>query len=618
MFLGTDAVGIKRRMAAHELAERGEGDDGASAPAAGDAASSSSGMPRGGIKRRMQESSPTETAASGSGTEGPLWRRLVKKWAQGELSSAEVQKMAMASEGQGAFGMNDLAKIGNYGANPQNCFRAMKNLLGLPDGAPSFTFFEIPTIHGPTTPHPFLLPHEFFASQFAQQREAWTSAIAGPPNAALDVWRSMRGTDFMKAHPNLARRTWSNTIPLGMHGDGAAFSHQDSVYTFSWNSLVGTGQTIAKRFVATFMKKSDMVEGTVDAISRVLAWSFNILLSGTTPNEDWTGAPLEGGGHALAGGWRGALCQARGDWAYYCEFFKFPQWNCADRMCWLCGASSVDPAMAWTTFSDAAGWRKKRWSHDGYLAFLRRCGLAIPPMLVAAIGFRLECVMIDVLHTVDLGVASHVIANVMFLFAVMRSVFGGGTQEKKIEKLMAHMQSWYSSNKPSSNVKGKLTVERIRTRGGWPKLKAKAAATRHLAGYALALVQEFGTPDDRRVLAVCQLLVKFYAFLDSESQFMGPVAKAEMPKLGRQLVGIYSSLAQDAVNARVKMWKLMPKLHLFLHLCEWQSVELGNPRYYWTYPDEDLAGLMAQVATSCHPRTMHTAALFKWLHLTFG
>ena len=44
------------------------------------------------------------------------------------------------------------------------------------------------------------------------------------------------------------------------------------------------------------------------------------------------------------------------------------------------------------------------------------------------------------------------------------------------------------ANKSMSRVQGKLTVERLRTDGGWPKLKAKAAATRHLVHFALELV----------------------------------------------------------------------------------------------------------------------------------
>ena len=166
---------------------------------------------------------------------------------------------------------------------------------------------------------------------------------------------------------------------------------------------------------------------------------------------------------------------------------------------------------------------------------------------------------------------------------------------------------------------GKITADRIRTKGGWPKLKAKAAATRHLARYVLDLVQRFGTAEkqDRQMLALCQLLCQFYDLLQKESQFLSAEAKDSLPKIGQRLVGIYTALATVAKESGSKTWKLMPKLHLFLHLCEWQALSHGSPRYYWTYADEDLAGLMADVAASVHPRTMATSALFKWLHLAF-
>ena len=96
--------------------------------------------------------------------------------------------------------------------------------------------------------------------------------------------------------------------------------------------------------------------------------------------------------------------------------------------------------------------------------------------------------------------------------------------------------------------------------------------------------------EDRKITGLCQLLCSFYSILDSESQFLSPAAKAELPKLGARLVGLYSSLAIEAKRNNQKLWKLQPKLHLFIHLCEWQAISQGNPRYYWTYSDEDLAG----------------------------
>ena len=429
----------------------------------------------------------------------------------------------------------------------------------------------------------------------------------------------MKESDFVRLHPDLPRNKWGVTIPLGTHGDGASFSHHDSVYTISWNSLIGSGTTVQKRFVATVIKKTDMEEGTMNAIMEVLSWSFNALLSGKAPTEDHAGRPLEGGGGLLAKGWRSSLCQMRGDWAWYCELFKFPQWNSAERMCWLCRASSTIPELGWVRLGGDAGWRRTRWSHESYLRFLRRVGLMIPALLVACIGFRLEGIMVDVLHTVDQGIASHIIANILWICAVVRQVFGGGKQEEQVKNLYSHMQEWYKSIREDTKLAGKLTVERLRTNAQWPKLKAKAAATRHLAAYALHVVQEYGgaSKSDRQMLALCRLLNRFYEIIAAESQFLSPAAREELPSLGQKLVGIYMALATEAHRKGEKFWKAMPKLHIFQHLCEWQALERGNPRYFWCYADEDLAGLMAEVAQSCHPRTMASSALFKWLHISF-
>ena len=471
-----NAVGIKRRLAERMAKQGGDGDpEGDVQAESGGASSSGQGEPRGGIRRRLRDHVPASEQPGGPECRsGPLFKKLVKKWAMGKMSSAEIQQMAEAAQGQGAKGMERLASMGASGEHPQNCFRAMKRMLGIPSGAPSMTFIDIPTIHGEATAHPFLLPHEFFAEYFKSNAERFASTISGSTDAALQFWRSMAQTDFVKKHLALPMTSWGKTIPIGMHGDGASFSHQDSVYAFSWNSLIGVGYTVQKRFVATVISKKNMVEGTMDAIMRVLSWSCNIMLSGRTPEKDWLGRALKNGGAPLAGGWRGALCQVRGDWAYYCELFRFPQWNSANRMCWLCKASSTTAARAWTQFGDDAGWRRSRWTHEAYVQFLRACGFAIPALLLLATGFRLEGIMIDVLHTVDQGVASHLIANVMWLFAVVRNVFGCATQEEKVQKLYEHMDGWFQGRKASKRFQGKLTVQRIRTKGGWPKLKSKS------------------------------------------------------------------------------------------------------------------------------------------------
>ena len=90
--------------------------------------------------------------------------------------------------------------------------------------------------------------------------------------------------------------------------------------------------------------------------------------------------------------------------------------------------------------------------------------------------------------------------------------------------------------------------------------------------------------------------------------------------LGINLCLLYNYLARQAASVNTKLWKLSPKLHMFLNLTMVVSAVGGtyiNPRFYWTYGDEDLIGQLIEVAESCHALTVSVSALFKWMHLAF-
>ena len=96
---------------------------------------------------------------------------------------------------------------------------------------------------------------------------------------------------------------------------------------------------------------------------------------------------------------------------------------------------------------------------------------------------------------------------------------------------------------------------------------------------------------------------------------MAEEAKAELQGLGQVLAEQFSKLA--SAFAGQLLWKTSPKLHLWEHLTEWQCLVFGNPRYYWTYADEDLVGAIIEVAETVHPNTLAPTVLFKWIHLFF-
>ena len=113
------------------------------------------------------------------------------------------------------------------------------------------------------------------------------------------------------------------------------------------------------------------------------------------------------------------------------------------------------------------------------------------------------------------------------------------------------------------------------------------------------------------------MVVQCYAIIDRNDHFFPESEKREIQRIGSRLCRTYCKLAAQAVAERQKLWKATPKLHLFLHMCEW-DIEYGNPRFFWTYADEDMVGQMIKAGESCHPKTLAIAGMFKWLTLVFA
>ena len=254
---------------------------------------------------------------------------------------------------------------------------------------------------------------------------------------------------------------------------------------------------------------------------------------------------------------------------------------------------------------------------------LRVLGLAIPVLFMAVvgvIGLRLECVTIDVLHAVDQGFASDVIGNILWYLACIRKVFGNYVQAKCVAMLQDHLSAWYKRTKCKDRLRGKLGVEDLRKQGEYPKLRAKAAATRHLAPYVKDLITEFCTDDihEKRMKRLIELLCQFYEILNSESMFLSDRSRELLPQIGQRAAELYTLLSKHFLKAgHGRLFKITPKLHLWEHLTEDQMISVLNARYFWTYADEDLVGAFVEIAESVHAKTMSISCLFKWLHLFF-
>ena len=278
-----------------------------------------------------------------------------------------------------------------------------------------------------------------------------------------------------------------------------------------------------------------------------------------------------------------------------------PHWKALGRMCWLCEVvGDPDHPLKYSRTDRHAPWRRTRQSHAAFLRWATTEGAGIAAFFRYCQGLGITSIMIDMLHTVDLGIFAHTLANIFW--EVLSLKMWGSTQEENCCELHKLLKKFQSDNKIHNKWRGKFTCDKLKTKGGWPKLKCLAAIVRDLAPFGLELAEKYL---DRKHRWLCQMMIRCYDIFDSEPLFLSPDAAEEIQKLGARFSDLYAEFAAKSFSRGIRSWKTSPKLHLFQHLCEWVAPEMGNPRFFWCYADEDMVGKMIVAAKSCHPRTLH-------------
>ena len=97
-------------------------------------------------------------------------------------------------------------------------------------------------------------------------------------------------------------------------------------------------------------------------------------------------------------------------------------------------ATKSDPRFIWTTAALDAAWRDTIRTHASWLAELAAAGSPFPDLFLID-SLQLESIMIDILHAIDQGVASHLVANVFL--EIMALKHWGNTHEKQLAGLQA-------------------------------------------------------------------------------------------------------------------------------------------------------------------------------------
>ena len=432
--------------------------------------------------------------------------------------------------------------------------------------------------------------------------------------------------------------------PMGFHGDGVQYTTSmraggaKSIFVLSFNYLAGSARQRARRYMICALRKSACCDcgceswHTLEAVFEVIAWSFKHLCSGRAParrhdGTDWTPHDRK---HRLRAGAAlppAALLQSRGDWEWQGLAFRFRHTS-NETFCWLCDARQSGP-LRYQDFTPGAAHRGTIRTHEQYM--LECAALRATPMSFFSIpGFRLDHVAIDLMHAGDLGSFQDALG----------SLFWCEVTNKQWHRSISAGMAWlneqigmYLRANPHYQTFA-LTYAQIRAKiPGYPTLKSKAAQTRRLVGFGLALAAHHArgtttrppyafrvgsrlgpyTQEYRdRVLACLQGLNAYY--MACEGDYNPDQARQAMYDYLLNLDGL-RVLWRRRLPAQLhaaQPWHCRLKCHLLQHLVEEQATRWGSPRDFWCYGDEGFVGNVKSIALrSRHPRTIEEVVLRK-------
>ena len=280
---------------------------------------------------------------------------------------------------------------------------------------------------------------------------------------------------------------------------------------------------------------------------------------------------------------KGILCEARGDWDWLNSWFNLPTWNTGSGMCWLCKAKYCD-------FKEQSPeCRNAGLGKAEFLARVRAMGKQVCPLWGWPEMAPDVLILQDWLHAVDQGIGADIAGQL--LVDLSKQQLGANFSEQ-VANLWQETQALYKEyqieyclvnltpeilNKSKKNMNKKAT------------LKGPAAHIRYLVLLLPILTAKYFSMGSRyeqacHKLAVC--LARSYGATQSNDL-------AEMPEHGRKVAGQYMALERDVVRREpdTNTWRIMPKLHQYLHL-----TECGYPiQEFWCYADEGAGGLLARL-----------------------
>lgn len=555
-----------------------------------------------------------------------LASKLLELWGTGALSAVVVQSIAACAVLDGCQHpeVAQLASCGAWGSITGNINRDLKRTVLKAEElwVPEPYVIKVPC-RDPKAFDPrvqkyedasLLLPHQLFAALREHKPEEFVSLLGAHDCKAF--WDQVNPRDpRLLAKGEHPVTKWSptqkaRTVPLWLHGDGVEFQDRDSLLTFSCGSLLTTEGAMDSAFYICSYPKSCTSKRNEDKFdtwfhfNRAMVWSLQSCFDGVHPSMDEQGRHFPAGSKEalLAGtpltpeGHRFVVWALLGDQDYLSNVLRLPHWS-KDEFCWLCDCSRQDHQRHWKDFSSTPGWSLKDPKMtlqpvSGHLFF------NLP-------GVSEWNVVLDLLHVMDHnGVLGHLFGSIIHMIVLDPANRTSAARQLALDQLWGKIQETYTQQGTATrltNLHLSMFTDPRAPFADYAYLRAvKAAETRHLVPVMVVVLQHYDATEHLRLAHVCcGLVAEFYGLLDVAGMFPSPENAARLGALMSNFLNLYKKLNCWAESANRKLFHIVPKHHMALHLaqqCQWL-----NSRFGWTYKAESWLGKLSQLGHSCAP-----------------
>ena len=201
---------------------------------------------------------------------------------------------------------------------------------------------------------------------------------------------------------------------------------------------------------------------------------------------------------------------------------------------------------------------------------------------------------LDLLHLVDLGVASHIHGNL--LATIVKSLpMGKKRALVEVNKMVA--MRYEELETPAGERIPRLNVSDI-FGDEFPCLKhVKGRRVRKFATVATLLAGTLATnTKGKHMEALCKAMEEAYDLCDLKEYVWDKKVGQQFQEKTEAILGHYSWLAKNSMKSAECMWSLVQKHHLMAHYpaqCQYLA-----PRSCWAYGGESFMSLMVAVAGS--------------------